>query len=120
MNLRAIVLILILGGACLHAEGLPVDTVFKGKPRFDTLVAQLKPKAAQLRALPIGERLAWFGRVFVGTPYKSYTLEIDDHVEAASVNLTGLDCWTFFETALAFSRMIEEPEDNWTPQTLLR
>lgn len=120
MKFRALVMFLLLGVAAVQADGLPFDTVFKGKARFDTLVSQLKPKAAQIRALPIGERLAWFGRVLVGTPYKSYTLEIDDRVEAASVNLTGLDCWTFFETALGFARMVEEPEENWTPQTLLR
>jgi hypothetical protein len=36
------------------------------------------------------------------------------------VNFTGLDCWTFFETSLAFARMLDEPRENWTPQTLLK
>src|SRR5436189_61455 len=48
-----------------------------------------------------------------------YTLEIHDHVEAPSVNLHGLDCWTFFETSLAFARMSVEPVENWTPKNLL-
>src|SRR5438093_898957 len=56
----------------------------------------------------------------VGTPYRSFTLEIDNRVESPSVNFTGLDCWTFFETALAFARMLDEPETNWTPAQLLR
>ncbi len=30
-----------------------------------------------------------------------------------------MDCWTFFETALGFARMINEPESNWTPERLL-
>jgi hypothetical protein len=36
------------------------------------------------------------------------------------VNFNGLDCWTFFETALAFARMLDEPQEKWTPETLLR
>ena len=36
------------------------------------------------------------------------------------MNFTGLDCWTFYETALAFARMLDEPVENWTPETLLR
>jgi hypothetical protein len=30
-----------------------------------------------------------------------------------------LDCWTFFEAALAFARMLDEPREQWTPQTML-
>jgi hypothetical protein len=95
---------------------LPLETTFKGKPRFDQLVAQ----ADQWKALPIGERAAAVGRALAGIPYKSYTLEIDDHIEAPSANFNGLDCWTFFETALAFARMLDEPKEKWTPETCLR
>jgi hypothetical protein len=95
---------------------LPFSTVFKGTKQFDALVAQ----ADQWKGLPIGERVAAVGRAMTGTRYKSFTLEIDDHVEAPSVNLTGLDCWTFFETSLAFARMLDEPKQNWTPQTMLK
>src|SRR5271170_3313186 len=95
--------------------GLPFDTVFKGRDRFEYLVA----RAGAFKTLPIGERVAAVGRVMCGTPYKSFTLEIDDRIEAPSVNLTGLDCWTFFETSLAFARMLDEPKENWTPQTML-
>jgi hypothetical protein len=30
-----------------------------------------------------------------------------------------MDCWTFFEIALSFARMLNEPEPNWTPERLL-
>jgi len=95
---------------------LHFDTVFKGREKFDQLVAQ----ADAWKPLPIGDRTAAVGRALVGTPYRGSTLEIDDHIEAPSVNLTGLDCWTFFEAALAFARMLDEPRENWTPQTLLK
>lgn len=95
---------------------LPFDTVFKGSTKFQQLLAQ----ADAWKSLPIGERTAAVGRALVGTPYKSFTLEIDDHIEAPSVNLNGLDCWTFFESSLAFARMLDEPREKWTPETMLR
>lgn len=100
------------------AATLPFTTVFKGTERFDKLVQQAE--AGNWKSLPIGQRTATVGKALVGTPYKSYTLEIDDHIEAPSVNFYGLDCWTFFEAALAFARMLDEPRADWSPQTMLR
>ena len=106
---------LLLAALAVRAE-LPFDTVFKGRSQFDRLL-----KAGdQLKALPIGDRVATVGKMLCGTPYKSFTLEIDDRVEAPSVNFLGLDCWTFFETSLAFARMLDEPKEQWTPQTFLK
>ena len=96
---------------------LPFSTVFKGRDRLDSLVA--KAKQENWKALPIGERTASVGRALVGTRYKSFTLEIDNRIEAPSANFNGMDCWTFYEIALAFARMLNEPEDNWTPEQLL-
>ena len=98
------------------AQSLPFETVFKGRATFDALVA----RAAEWKALPIGTRTATVGGALCGLPYKGFTLEIDDRIEAPSVNLTGLDCWTFFESALAFARMLDEPAEQWTPATMLR
>jgi hypothetical protein len=104
--------------ACVaSAATLPFNTVFKGADRFNALVA--RADAANWKTLPIGVRTATVGRALVGTPYKHYTLEIDDHTEAPSVNFCGMDCWTFFEISLAFARMLDEPHEQWTPQTLL-
>jgi hypothetical protein len=109
-------LVLMLGIA--SAAEMPFSTVFKGRDRFDSLVA--KAKAGDWKALPIGERTATVGQALVGTRYKSFTLEIDNRIEAASVNFTGMDCWTFYEISLAFARMLNEPEESWTPETMLR
>ncbi|MEQ1862400.1 MAG: N-acetylmuramoyl-L-alanine amidase-like domain-containing protein [Chthoniobacteraceae bacterium] len=98
------------------AAGLPFETVFKGRSKFDALVAQ----GGKWKALPIGERTAAVGRAMTGTPYKNYTLEIDNRIEAPSANLLAMDCWTFFEQALAFARMLDEPPAQWTPQTFLK
>jgi hypothetical protein len=96
---------------------LPFSTVFKGQDQFNRLVA--KAKAGNWKALPIGERTAAVGQALVGTRYKHFTLEIDSRIESPSVNFQGMDCWTFFETALGFARMLNEPESNWTPERLL-
>jgi hypothetical protein len=99
------------------AQPLPFSTVFRGESTFYMLAA--KAKQENWRSRPLGERMALVGKALLGTPYRSYTLEIDDHIEAPSVNLLGVDCWTFFEIALGFSRMLELQPADYTPQDLL-
>jgi len=96
---------------------LPFSAVFKGQDQFNRLVS--KAKAGNWQALPIGDRTAAVGQALVGTRYKHFTLEIDNRIEAPSANFQGMDCWTFFEIALGFARMLDEPEANWSPERLL-
>jgi hypothetical protein len=91
--------------------------VFRGNAEFEALVQ--KAQLQNWRSLPLGNRTIAVGLALVGTPYINYTLEIDDHTESPSVNLNGVDCWTFFEIALGFARMLEEKADHYTPQDLL-
>jgi len=105
-------------GRVRAASELPFATRFKGVDRFNALVAQAtKEKWVDL---PIGERIATFGKAMRSTPYVSYTLEIDDHIEAPSVNFNGLDCWSFFEISLGLARMIARKQATYTPDDLLR
>lgn len=99
-------------------EFLPQTTAFVGRSKFESITAQALKE--NWRALPMGERVAKFGLAMRGTPYVPYTLEIDDHVESPSVNFSGLDCWTFFETALGLARMIAKPKAAYAPADLLR
>ena len=101
----------------IPAQSLPMSTVFRGESTFDQLVA--KAEQENWRSRPLGERMVLVGRALLGTPYRSYTLEIDDHIEAPSANFQSMDCWTFFEIALAFSRMLELQSSDYTPQQLL-
>jgi hypothetical protein len=115
---KFLLLLFLLATASLTSgASLPFRTVFQGREKFDRLVAQAQ--ANDWKSLPIGERTAAVGRALVGTRYKSFTLEIDDRVEAPSANFNGMDCWTFFEIALGFARMLDEPQAQWTPATLL-
>jgi hypothetical protein len=114
--LSALVFVVLASNFVEAEPRLPFTTVFKGRDQFDRLVA--KARQENWKELPIGERTATVGRALVGTRYKSYTLEIDNRIEAPSVNFNGMDCWTFYEIALAFARMLNEPEENWTPEQL--
>ena len=115
---KALVPICLICSAAFASESrLPFSTVFKGQDHFNRLVA--KAKAENWKALPIGERTAAVGQALVGTRYKHFTLEIDNRIESPSVNFNGMDCWTFFEIALGFARMLNQPESNWTPERLL-
>ncbi len=119
MRKTFLIIFLIFTAARLHgAEArLPFSTIFKGQSQFDRLVRLAEE--GNWQSLPIGQRTATAGRALAGTRYKSFTLEIDNHIESPSVNFTGMDCWTFFEIALGFARMLDEPASKWTPQTLL-
>jgi len=110
-------LLLICSVALASESRLPFTTIFRGQDQFNRLVA--KAKAGNWKALPIGERTAAVGQALVGTRYKHFTLEIDNRIESPSVNFQGMDCWTFFEIALGFARMLNQPESNWTPERLL-
>ncbi len=118
LRIYLVVLFFFGAGAGLANSGtLPFGTVFKGREKFDHLVRQAK--ANDWKSLRIGERTAAVGRALVGTRYKSFTLEIDDRIEAPSANFLGMDCWTFFEISLGFARMLNDAEVKWTPERLL-
>jgi Protein of unknown function (DUF1460) len=101
-----------------QAESLPYTTVFKGESTFQKLLN--KGRAEHWAERSLGDRSTLVGLSLCGIPYKNYTLEIDNHIEAPSVNFQGLDCWTFFEISLNFARMLSLPEKEHTPAALLR
>lgn len=115
--LWVVALLALVPASTRAAHGLRESIVFKGQSTFDRLVAQAE--RANWRALPLGERTVAVGLALLGTPYRSFTLEIDDRVEAPSVNLVGVDCWTYFELAVGFARMLEVKESGYTSQDLL-
>jgi len=60
-----------------------------------------------LQTEPIGSVLIEIGKSLIGTDYVARTLEVDGD-ERLVINLTGLDCITFLEYALVFSRNIKQ------------
>src|SRR5437016_7839845 len=112
-----VLLLLTCSGASAFESRLPFKTVFKGQDQFNRLVS--RASSGNWKSLPMGERTAAVGQALVGTRYKHFTLEIDNRIESPSVNFQRMDCWTFFEISLAFARMLDEPQENWTPDRLL-
>jgi hypothetical protein len=62
--------------------------------------------------LPIGELMGKIGMELRGTPYVAGTLE-KDGPEACRVNLTGLDCVTFFEDVLCIARILKKGSKSY-------
>ncbi|MEZ5302198.1 MAG: DUF1460 domain-containing protein [Verrucomicrobiales bacterium] len=100
------------------SQQLPKSLTFKGESKFKAVAA--KAVREGWGKLPIGERITKIAYELRGTPYKGYTLEIHDRVESPSCNFDGLDCWTFFESALGIARMIGRPQRSYSPDDLLR
>ena len=96
---------------------LPLSTVFKGEAKFHAIIA--KAERENWRKQPIGERTARVAREMAGTPYINYTLEVDNSIESPVVNMLGMDCWTFYENALAISRLIAFKPGPYKPQDML-
>lgn len=56
---------------------------------------------------PSANLMLWYGKEFVGTPYKAQTLEINPK-ESLIVNLREMDCTTFVETVAALTLTTRE------------
>jgi len=97
---------------------LPMSVVFQGESKFFAIVA--KAERENWRALPVGERTIRVAREMVGTPYVNYTLEVDDRIESPVVNLKGMDCWTYYENALAIARMLRYKPAPYKPTDMLQ
>jgi hypothetical protein len=68
-------------------------------------------KAAHIASLPIGERIAKIGKLFLSTPYVGGTLDLDSAHEDLVINLHGLDCVTFYENSWALARLVKQYSD---------
>ncbi len=91
------------------------QNVFAGQETFEKLLRLARERAWS--ELPIGERIGAIGMALRQTPYVAATLELYEDREVCSVNLRGLDCVTFFESSLAFARMLRR--GGRTPEALL-
>jgi hypothetical protein len=122
--IRKFVMIALVGLGCsgwaatpASAPRLPLATVFKGESKFHAIIA--KAERENWRALPLPQRTIRVARELVGTPYVNFTLEVDDRIESPVVNLTGMDCWTYYENALGIARLLRYQPGPYQPQDLL-
>jgi len=61
----------------------------------------------KLQKLPIGDGVVEIGKTFVGTEYAANILEVPGE-ERLVVNMSGLDCVTFYENALVLARCMKK------------
>jgi hypothetical protein len=92
-----------LGKLADAAQSARID--FQGEEVFERIVRTAI--AGDWQLVPIGDLIGKIAREFENTPYVAKTLEKSIDREICSANLTGLDCVTFFETSLAFARMLK-------------
>lgn len=78
---------------------------FEGEDIFKRIVD--KAVAEKWTKLPIGDLMGKIARELEGTPYVGFTLETSLDKESCVVNLSGLDCVTFFEDTLDMARMLK-------------
>lgn len=60
----------------------------------------------ELVEMPIGDLAVYVGKRFIGTPYEAKTLEKGNE-EQLVIYLDGLDCTTFLENVVVFSRLVK-------------
>lgn len=84
---------------------------FHNEKSDTTRLTTLLDRAAKMKFKSPEERVAFFGRQFIGTPYGAHTLEGEQ--EILTVNLDSLDCTTFVETALALAITAQERRWSW-------
>lgn len=66
----------------------------------------------KLSEKPINEIISEVGRSFLGTDYEAFSLEKEGE-EQLVIHLTGLDCTTFLENTLVFSRCIKNQKTSF-------
>ena len=89
MRLLVITFFFCLSSFVFAGDHLPLNTAFKGQAKFHEI--SKKAVQGQWGRLPMSTRMVKVAKELEGLPYKSYTLEIDNHIESPSVNFTGMD-----------------------------
>ena len=80
--------------------------------KFQSVMTELADEADR----PMGKLVADVGKQFLGVAYKEQTLEHGKD-EPLTIELEGLDCTTFAETALAIARTIKSEKADFTTFT---
>ena len=71
-----------------------------------------KAKGEEWQSLPIGECMGNIALFLIGTEYVAGTLE-GEGPEICRIDLTGLDCVTFFENVLCISRILKKEKTSF-------
>lgn len=83
---------------------------------FKRIIA--KADEGKWKELPIGELMGKIANELLGTQYVGGVLDRNPNQEVCTVDLTALDCVTFFESTLDFARIVKKGET--TPEALVK
>ena len=108
MNRFLFSIIIILSYGLANAQ---TEVLFHNEASDTLRLTKMLDEAAAMKFSNPEERVAFFGKQFIGTPYGAHTLE--GPVEILTVNLDSLDCTTFVETAMALSSTIGVRRSSW-------
>ena len=111
MKLKHLVLALVALTFALGANAQTFRVRWHNESADTTRLTELLKTAAQRQFKNPSERVGWFGRQFIGTPYVAHTLEGDE--EILTVSLDELDCTTFVELAMALAFTTGEQRQSW-------
>ena len=76
------------------------------KSKFDFAVKK------DLKNKPINDVMIEVGKTFLGLGYEAFTLEKGE-AEQLVIHLSGLDCYTFFESSLVFAKCIKNGKTSF-------
>lgn len=104
----------------LAAPAFAAESTGPASDASDEVFTRIVTRAAEgkWKDLPIGELMGKIANELVGTPYVGGVLDRNPNQEECTVDLTSLDCVTFFESTLDFARMLKKGET--TPKSLIK
>ncbi len=105
------IIILALFGAAAPVAAAQTAARFGNERADTTAITEMLVECAAANLPTPEERVAFFGRKFLGVPYGAHTLEGD--TEVLTVRLDSIDCTTFVETALALAYTVGENRTSW-------
>ncbi len=106
IKISALALLFVGGAVPIYSGGRDyAKFTASDKAIFDRIIRKFA--AQEYSTLPLGELIAEIGKEFLGVPYVGGTLEVSEN-EVCVLNLSELDCVTFYENALAFARIIKK------------
>ncbi len=107
MKILKIIIILFFFVTVSNAQAIFTDQdVNICKSKFDFAVSK------NLEKMPINDVVVEIGKTFLGLEYEAHTLE-KSGPEQLVIHLSGLDCYTFFESSLAFARCIKKGKTSF-------
>lgn len=108
--MRKFLLTIFMLAALAVSAQLP-DVRFGNETADTARITDMLDRCVAARTASPGDRVAFFAREMLGTPYGAHTLEVVP--EMLTVRLDSIDCTTFVETVLAMAQTAGSRRFSW-------